>query len=135
MLRLGGYINILIALAHILCLFWAETFFDLTGVGDQMRNHAATHPLLPYAITVFVAVIFFIFGLYGLSGAGRIKSLPLLKIGVFGIAAVYLLRGVGGIIVNVVLEPVFLWYHLLFSAIAFTVGLLYLFGGLKRWKR
>lgn len=134
MLKLGGYINILIALVHLLCLFWAETFFDLTGVGDQMREHAAMHPLLPYGLTVFVAIIFLIFGLYGLSAAGKIKPLPLLKVGVFSIAAIYLLRGVLGAIVNIAFEPIFLWYHLLYSACALIIGLLYLMGGLKAWK-
>lgn len=99
-----------------------------------MREHAATHPFLPYAITIVVAVIFFVFGLYGLSAAGKIKELPLLKLGVFGIAAIYLLRGISGVIVNMAFEPVFLWYHLLYSVFALTIGLLYLLGGLKKWK-
>lgn len=107
MLKLGGYINILIAIAHIVCLFNAEYFFEVTGVGENMRRNAEIHPLLPYAMTVFVTIIFFIFGLYGLSGAGKIKKLPLLKIGIFAIAAIYLLRGVVGSIINIGFESSF----------------------------
>lgn len=134
MLKLGGYINILIAIAHIICLFNAEYFFEVTGVGENMRRDAEIHPFLPYVMTIFVAVIFFIFGLYGLSGAGRIRKLPLLKIGIFAIAAIYLFRGVAGSIINIGFESLFQWHHLLFSLCALGIGLLYLLGGLKKWR-
>jgi hypothetical protein len=39
------------------------------------------------------ALIFAAFGLYALSGAGSIRHLPLLRLGLIGISSVYLLRG------------------------------------------
>lgn len=134
MLKLGGYINILIAIAHIICLINAEYFFEVTGVGENMRRNAEIRPFLPYAMTIFVALIFFIFGLYGLSGAGKIRKLPLLKVGIFIIAAIYLIRGAVGAIVNIGFESSFQWHHLLFSICALGIGLLYLLGGLRKWK-
>lgn len=134
MLKLGGYINILIAIAHIICLFNAQYFFEVTGVGENMRRNAEIHPLLPYAMTIFVSVIFFIFGLYGISGAGKIRKLPLLKVGIFTIATIYLIRGVVGAIANIAFESSFQWYHLLFSICALGIGLSYLSGGLRKWK-
>lgn len=134
MLRIGGYINILIAIAHIVGLFWAQQMYDYTGVGDRMRENAAIHPALPYMITIFVTIAFFIFGLYGLSAAGKIKKLPLLKTGIFVIAAIYLLRGAIGIVINIAFETIFIWSHLLFSLCALGIGLLYLLGGLKKYK-
>lgn len=135
MLKLGGYINILIAIAHIVCLYSPEYFFEVTGVGEEMKRNAEIHPLLPYVMTIFVAIFFFIFGLYGLSGAGKIKKLPLLKWGIFTIAAIYLLRGVVGSVVNIAFETAFQWHHLLFSICALGIGLLYLLGGLQIWKK
>ncbi|MFR9165927.1 MAG: hypothetical protein ACLVKO_06820 [Dysgonomonas sp.] len=134
MLKLGAYINFLIAAAHIIGLFWAQQMFDYTGIGEQMRENAAIHPLLPYIITVFTAIFFFIFGLYGLSGAGKIRKLPLLKTGVFTIAGIYLIRGLVGCIINIGFETTFQWHHLLFSLFALGIGLLYLLGGLNKWK-
>jgi len=134
LLQAGGYINILIAIVHIIGLFWAQEMFDYTGVGEEMRRNAEIHPLLPSAMTVFVAVFFFIFGLYGLSGAGKIRKLPLLKTGVFVVAAIYLLRGLGGSIINIFFESQFQCPHLLFSFWAIAIGLLYLLGGLDRWR-
>ena len=43
MLKLGGYINILIALTHILGLFWADKIFEVTGIGKEMTELAQTH--------------------------------------------------------------------------------------------
>lgn len=131
LLKTGGYINFLIAIVHILCLYDAQYFFEITGVGGNMSRNAEIHPLLPYVMTIFVAIIFFIFGLYGLSGAGKIRKLPLLKIGVYTIAGVYLLRGVIGAVINIGFESSFQWHHLLFSVCALAIGLLYLLGGLK----
>lgn len=99
-----------------------------------MRRNAEIRPFLPYAMTIFVALIFFIFGLYGLSGAGKIRKLPLLKVGIFIIAAIYLIRGAVGAIVNIGFESSFQWHHLLFSICALGIGLLYLLGGLRKWK-
>lgn len=39
------------------------------------------------------ALIMLVFGLYALSGAGIIRRLPLLRFGLIGISALYLLRG------------------------------------------
>ena len=135
MLKFGGYINILIAIAHIISLSNAEYFFEVTGVGENMRRNAEIHTLLPHAMTLFVAILFLIFGLYGLSGAGKIKKLPLLKIGIFTIATIYLLRGIIGSVINIAFEAPFLWYHLLFSICALGIGFLYLSGGLQIWKK
>jgi hypothetical protein len=34
MLKLGGYINIGIAIGHIVGLFWADKMFEVTGVSS-----------------------------------------------------------------------------------------------------
>ena len=43
MLKLGGYINIIIAIAHIVGLFWADKMFEVTGIGKEMTELAQTH--------------------------------------------------------------------------------------------
>ena len=91
MLKLGGYINIVIAIAHIVGLFWAEKMFEVTGIGNEMTKLAQTHSSLPYLLTIFVAVVFFIFGLYGLSADNKFRKLPFLKLIIFIIAGIYLI--------------------------------------------
>ena len=133
MLKLGGIINIAIAAAHVLCLFWLDPVLEWFRMDVYMDRHAAIHPSIPYLITALVAGVFLVFGLYGLSGAGVIRKLPWLKAGIYGIAAVYLLRGVGGLIAEWILADVRIWDYF-FSLCAIGIGLLYLLGGLKRWK-
>lgn len=134
-LIIGGYTNILIAIGHIVCLYDADYFFEITGVGENMQRNAEIHPFLPHIMTIFVSIIFFIFGLYGLSAAGKIKKFSLLKIGIFSIAAIYLIRGVIGTVINVGFETSFQWHHLLFSLCALAIGFLFLLGGLQKWKK
>jgi len=132
MLKLGGYLNILIAIVHIIGLFWADRMFEVTGVGNDMRNLAQIHSLLPYLLTIFVAIVFFIFGLYGLSAANKFRKLPFLKVGVFGITGIYIFRGLGKLLFDATQET-FLLNETVYSLVALIIGLLFLFGGLKKW--
>ena len=136
MLKFGGYINILIAIAHIIGLFWAEQMFEVTGVGKEMTELAEIHFALPYVITIFVSIMFLIFGLYGLSAGEKIRKLPFLKLGIFVIAGIYIFRGLGELIFDISRQQ----SHqseteTVYSLIALTIGLLFLIGGIKKWNR
>ena len=134
MLRLGGYLNLAIAIGHIIGLFWAKEMFEITGIIREMEQLATFHASFPYFLTVFVAIVFFLFGLYGLSASGKIKQLPWLKTGILTIAAIYLVRGLGEI-VYAAFQPIKPpLSETLFSLIAICLGLLFLFGGRSKWK-
>ena len=134
MLRIGGYINIIIAIAHILGLFWAQQMFEVTGIANEMNQLAQTHLSLPYLLTIFVAIVFFIFGLYGLSAGGKFRKLPFLKTGIFAVAGIYIFRGVGELIFDISQQNAPPITETIYSLIALCIGLLFLFGGLKKWK-
>ena len=134
MLKLGGYINLLIAVGHLIGLIWAEQMFEVTGIEKEMNELAQIHSLLPYALTVFVAIVFFIFGLYGLSADGKFRKLPFLKLGIFGIAGIYVFRGIGELIFDISKQEASPMTETIYSLIALGIGLLFLFGGLKKWK-
>lgn len=135
MLKFGGYINILIAIGHIVGLIWAEQMFAATGILKEMTELAKTHSSLPYLLTIFVALIFFIFGLYGLSADGKFRKLPLLKLGIFTIAGIYIFRGIGELIYDITQQKALPITETMYSLIALGIGLLFLFGGLKKWKK
>lgn len=132
MLKLGGYINILIAIVHIIGLFWADKMFEVTGIGNDMRELASIHSSLPYLLTILVAIAFFIFGLYGLSAENRFRKLPFLKIGIFSIAGIYIFRGLGKLLFDTI-QGTHSTVETAYSLIALIIGLLFLFGGLKKW--
>lgn len=134
MLKLGGYINIVIAIAHIIALFWADKMFEVTGIGKEMTELAQIHSSLPYLLTFFVAIVFFIFGLYGLSADNKFRRLPFLKPVIFVIAGIYLLRGIGELIFDLEKQQANQFLEITYSLIAVSIGLLFLIGGLKKWK-
>lgn len=134
MLTIGGYINILISLAHIVGLLWAEKMFEVTGIGKEMTELSHLHPALPYLITIIVAIVFFLFGLYGLSADGKFKKLPLLKPAIFTIAAIYLFRGFGELIFDIEKQGAGLFLETVYSLLAVGIGLLFLVGGWRKRK-
>jgi len=134
MLRVGGILNIIIAVAHVIGLFWAEQMFEKTGAGQGMDELAQIHYTIPYLLTIFVSVIFFIFGLYGLSADKKINELPFLKFGIFTIAFIYLFRGIGEQAYNIIQGTTTI-SEIIQSIVALIIGSLFLFGGLKKWKK
>ena len=133
MLKLGGYINIVIAIGHILGLIWADQMFEITGIGKEMATLAQKHSTLPYLLTIIVAIVFFIFGLYGLSAANKFRKLPLLKPVIFLIAGIYLLRGIGELIADTIQRTNSI-AETIYSLVAIIIGLLFLIGGLQKWR-
>jgi hypothetical protein len=133
MLKLGGYINIVIAIGHILGLIWADQMFEITGIGKEMATLAQKHSTLPYLLTIIVAIVFFIFGLYGLSAANKFRKLPLLKTVIFLIAGIYLLRGAGELIADKI-QGTNSIAETIYSLVAIIIGLLFLIGGLQKWR-
>ena len=133
MLKLGGYINIVIAIGHILGLIWADQMFEITGIGKEMATLAQKHSTLPYLLTIIVAIVFFIFGLYGLSAANKFRKLPLLKTVIFLIAGIYLLRGAGELIADTIQRTNSI-AETIYSLVAIIIGLLFLIGGLQKWR-
>ena len=134
MLKIGGIINIIIAIAHIIGLIWAEQMFKITGIEKEMNELAQTHPSLPYLLTIFVSIMFVFFGLYGLSADNKYKKLPFLKLGVFVIAGIYIFRGIGELIFDLSKQEASPLAETTYSLIALSIGLLFLIGGLKKWK-
>ncbi|KAA3610727.1 MAG: hypothetical protein D8M58_21025 [Calditrichaeota bacterium] len=127
LLLIGGYINYMIAVLHIVGLLWADWMFRVTGIEKDMAELAEIHVSLPYLLTIVVAVFFYLFGRYALSAAGSGKKLPFLKIVNYSIAFIYLLRGIGEFFYDN-LNDTSSVLETSYSMISIIVGLLYLVG-------
>ncbi len=130
MLKFVGYLNIGIAIAHLIALFWLEKVFRIFGIVGKMAKLSQIHFSIPYLATLLVATVFFVFGLYGLSATGKFRKLPFLKIGIFLIAGIYLLRGISELVYSVLNG-----FFPIMGIFATLIGLLYLFGGLKNGRK
>jgi hypothetical protein len=96
-------------------------------------------PML-YIAGLTAAVVFAVFGLYALSGAGIIRPLPLLRLGLLGIGGVYTLRGLlvipellimGGILQSSEAIPP---QGLASSLVSLFISVLYLTGIMLGWR-
>jgi hypothetical protein len=103
----------------------------------------APPPLLENRLQLFLigegaALILVIFGLYALSGAGSIRHLPLLRLGLIGISSLYLLRGLFFILTLLVilgiLEGDILFQGVISDLIFLVAGITYAVGTILNWK-
>jgi len=135
-LLIAGILSLAVAVFQAVISFvpaWSAYF----GSGDTL----ASNPTLLLTAGMIVTILFAIAGLYGLSGAGVIRRLPLLRTGLIVITLVYIYRGTLFIPQFLITigsmpspEPMPLQY-LLSSLVALIIGLLYLIGLVVGWKR
>lgn len=95
-----------------------------------MKKLAQIHYSIPYLSTVFVAIIFFIFGILANS---QTSKLPFLKFVIFAIAFIYLFRGIGEQTYNL-LRGTTTTSETIQSVVALIISSLFFFDGLYKWK-
>lgn len=126
---IGAIINFLLFFGHLICLFCLDRMFVIYGISDFMDSLSSSYgDSVPYILTVVIALCFLACGLYALSACGIIRVFPLLKLGLFTITAVFLLRAFWG--ASMLLAD-FTWLEVSSTSVAALVGLLYLFGGIE----
>ena len=102
-LRLGAMLHFIISLGHFVCLFFLEEAFRAYNILDEMTRLCFGRNGLLYVVTIAIAFAFAVAGLYALSAAGDIKRMPLQRIVVVAIVAVYIMRaalGLGSLVWN-----------------------------------
>ena len=135
LLVFAGITSFSVALFQVVITFspaWSRYF----GAPGELVSNI---PLL-YTAGFVAAAIFVVFGLYGISGAGYMRPLPLLRLGLLGIGCIYLLRGL--LIIPMILVVMgYLQFSepipdsgLATSLVSLCIGILYLTGILGRWK-
>jgi hypothetical protein len=130
----AGLSSFTIAVAHLGIMFLGAPgyrWFGAPGLAVEVERGSS----VPALMCIAVAALLCLWGLYALSGAGRVRRLPLLRTGIVIIGVIYLLRGLLGIPQLVDLfggrnvAPI---RYLGFSLVSGVTGVLYL-GGL--WAR
>ncbi len=134
LLTLAGSLSFAAALFQAVLAFSPSLSAFFTAPPELVAN-----PLLLLASGLAVAAVLAVFGLYGLAGAGRIRSLPFTRAALLAIGAGYTLYGLNfvsmlpfalGIVPAP--QPVALQIPVVLFA-ALVTGLLYLSGTLAGW--
>ncbi len=134
LLTLAGCLSLAVAAFQFILTF-SPTLCRFFGAPEELMTG---DPLWLYVTSFAATALFAIWGLYGLSGAGRIRRLPLLRTGLLAIGGIYTLRGL--LLIPVLLlvvglapadgpvSPQMLFASLLASSVALSTGVLYLVG-------
>ncbi len=123
MIKIGVTLNILIGLGHLLCMASLDKVFVIYGIDDIMDGIAQHGEFLPYAITVVIALAFFVVALYGLSTLRTIPRLPLQTTAMAAIVIVFLGRAAAGI---ATLIPNFTWLEFSSTLTSLLLAVCYL---------
>ena len=129
-LRLGASLHFLIAIGHLICLFFLEEAFKAYGILDEMKQYCLGQEWLLYVVTFCLAAGFALAGFYALSAAGDMRKLPLQRLVMTAIVVLYATRVIIGI--DWLLHE--FTYLQLFSSLVPALLVYCYFPGLKRKK-
>jgi len=134
----AAVLSFVASLLHVAIVFGGPGWYRFFGAGEGMAALAEKGSIQPALITLGIAAILFIWGLYALSGAGVILKLPLLKLALSIITFIYLARGLAGFVLpfvsshpSITQNSVSFW--LVSSLICCVFGLVYLVGTINSW--
>jgi len=133
LLLFAGASSFAAALLHLACIAGGAEWYRTLGAGPQIAHMAARGHWYPTIMAIFIAGVLSLWGVYAWSGAGVIRRLPFLRLGLVTITAIYLLRG----LLFSPMQAYFpgnsttFWY--VSSAICVAIGLLHLFGLRQVW--
>lgn len=126
-LIVASLFNFAISGLHIYIIMQGAPAYRTFGAGEEMARAAEKGSIVPALVTFGIALVFFVWGLYALAGARVISELPWTRTILIAIAGIYVLRGVG-----VVLVPVFgiklNAFLIVTSLVSLTAGLLHAAG-------
>lgn len=121
------------ALLHLGCIIFGGDWYRFFGAGEQMAQLAEAGHIYPTIITSVIVAVLIIWSLYALSGAGVILRLPLLRLGLCIIAAIYLLRGIAFIPLMPMFPENSVTFWVVSSTTCLVFGSLYALGIRQYW--
>lgn len=130
----GGALSAAASLAHLACIPGGPRWYAFFGAGKRMVRLAEQGAPSATLITLAIAAVLAVWSAYAFSGAGLLPRLPLLRLGLVAISAVYLIRAVifvPAVIVQTGHAGIFAWVS---SAIVLVFGLTYAIGTWTAWE-
>jgi hypothetical protein len=132
-LILGGCLSLIASLLHLVIIWGGPDYYRFFGAGERFASEVARGDWAPVMITFGIASVLAIWAAYAFSGAGLIPRLPLLRLGLVVIAAIYLLRGLA-LIPIALLKPEMATPFIIWSSLIVLVyGVTYAVGTWRGW--
>jgi len=134
----AGVLSIFAALLHTAVIIGGPRWYRMFGAGEAMARMAEQKRLAPTLVTLSITLVLLIWGVYAWSAAGLLVPLPFTKVVLTVVTAVYLIRGVGGLIApwlskSELIQQNSLKFWLWSSLICLAIGLCHLKGLSDVW--
>lgn len=133
-LLIAAALNFGAAFTHLLIIYFGAPWYRFFGAGERMARLAEEGSSYPTMITLFIAAVLSVFGLYALAGAGVNIKLPLVKYALAGVTAIFLVRSLAIIPffrpAEQLPSPGFWFWS---SAIVLVFGMVHLIGLKQTW--
>lgn len=132
-LIVGAICSAAAAIAHLICIVWGAPAYRLMGAGEKMARAVEAGKIQPTLITFAISGVLLLWTAYALGGAGVIGHLPLSRLALPAICAVYLGRAVAFPLLRPAFPENSLTFWLVSSSICLFIGLVHLYGILYLW--
>ena len=133
LLLIAASVSFVVVVLHVVIAIIGPSAYTFFG-GERLARIAVSGSFAPVIQTLSLAALHALFGLYGLSGAGVIRRLPLLTVGLFAIGGMYAFRGLSAIPqgLQILQDPDSLPFRMLFySLVSLATGCAYIAGTVK----
>lgn len=129
----AGSMSAAASAAHLAVIAGGPSWYRFFGAGERMARAAERGELSAPLMTVAIAAILTLWAAYAFSGAGLIPRLPLLRLGLITITAIYLVRSLWLIpgLPHLGRSETFI---LVSSLIVLTIGVTYAIGTWTAWR-
>ena len=131
----GGVLSGIAALLHLGCIIGGPSWYRFFGAGERLARLAERGSLQPMIITLAITLMLALWSAYALSGAGVLPHLPLLRIGLVAICAIYLLRAAALPWMLARMPDRGTTFLVVSSLIVLLYGLIHLIGIVTAWPR
>lgn len=121
------------SLLHLACIVGGPDWYRSLGAGERMAQLAARGRPGPTVITLGIAGVLAVWGLYALSAAGIVARLPLLRLALILISTVLIARALGGPLMQRWRPDLSLTFLYGSSAIVLVYGLTFAIGTWLVW--
>lgn len=131
----GAALSAIAALLHVGAIVFGAPWYRFMGAGERMARMDLAGSWYPTVVTFFITGVLLVWSAYALSGAGVIPKLPLTRLTLCAITAVYLIRGIAGFFLAPyfpVNTPIFWFWS---SVICLVFGVVHLIGLMQVWHR
>lgn len=132
-LTAGGVLSALIAGLHLALAAFPALYGYVAPGQSALTEMAVQGSRVTTMVSLALAFLLAVWAVYGFSGAGLIRPLPLLRAALLAIGAIYVLRALFlPTEVRMVLAEGYPLRFVLFSILSLAAGLLYLIGSWKQ---